>query len=358
MVVLLGLCFAAWGDRYNLAGLFLRRREPRNEAARRDSYGFAVWWRSLVLAVAYLCAAIAKFRLSGVVWITGGAVKDHFVEDFEGAPVDWGLKIAAYPALAILLSLAEVVAEGTFILVNLTSRPWVRLAFGLAGLGLHFGFWLFQGVAWIPSLVLYVCFLPWESIHAAIASGARRLSRGVNGLNLSPSRLPQATGLQPAHGIPFTILFAVQSYACYHRYEFEPFFSDFPMHSNASQSWDDFVRERLWSRLQRYHFEGMPAGGETIDVTSTMDGFGERTNNIFVDAFRDHARRTAEVDPTRINRIHEIRDDVAQKTGKPIREIHLRVDRRVLDLDHGKWTGKSSTSRLAPWISIPETYNN
>lgn len=337
MVVLLGLCFATWGDRYGIAQFFYRRRchETNGQRPSLGGYGFAVWWPSLVIGVAYLCAAIAKLRLSGFEWITGGAVKYHFVEDFQGAPVNWGLMIADWPTLAVLLSLGAVLAEGSFILVNLTARPMIRLAFGLVGLSLHFGFWLFQGVVWIPWLVLYVCFLPWEQIHAAGLRCKRALPRMLGAITPAPPQVYPAPSLKPAHWIAVATLLSAQTYACYHRFEFEPFVSDYPMYSNTSHSWEEFIQERLWTRFQRYHFEVVQPNGTAVDVTPAMERMGEQTSNVLVDTFRKRAQTgtTAELPP--VEELHKIRDAIANIVGNEVNEIRMTVDRRVLDLGDG-----------------------
>jgi hypothetical protein len=99
-------------------------------ASRR--YGFALWWPGLTMGVAFLAAAIAKLQTSGLEWISGGAVRYHFVTDAHLAPLTWGLWVASHEAAAVTFAFGAIVLEAGFILVAFTARPALRLL-GFAG---------------------------------------------------------------------------------------------------------------------------------------------------------------------------------------------------------------------------------
>lgn len=232
IVTLLALLVVPWGD----APPVFRLRSYSGETSR--AYGFAVWLPGLTIGLAYAAAAYAKMQTSGFEWITSGAVRYHFVDDGQNAPIDLGLWIATQPDVAVVLSALAVLVEAVFIIVIFVSGWRARAAFGLVGACLMSGFYLFQGVHWWPWLILYAAFLPWNRISPARAIDGRR-------------------DLTWVHGCVVVALVATQIWASYRAIEIEPLLSNYPMYSITYQSPEHFEYSH-----GRPHFEA-----EGSDIT-------------------------------------------------------------------------------------------
>lgn len=146
-----------------------RRWRNRPDPATAVPRGLAVWIPGFTIGVAFLAAAYAKLDVSGLAWITDGAVRYHFITDSVNAPVTWGLQIAASDTLAVASSLGAVVVEALFIAVVFLRQPALRLLFGLAAAALLTGFYLFQGVVWPAWWALLLAFLPWPWLERLLA---------------------------------------------------------------------------------------------------------------------------------------------------------------------------------------------
>ena len=105
LVTFLGWLAVPWGSGLSIGGWRLGRApgDAGPDTASRVQ-GFAIWWPGFTLGVALLAAAYAKLRESGFEWITGGAVRYHFIADAGNAHVDWGLWVASHPWAAVLFS--------------------------------------------------------------------------------------------------------------------------------------------------------------------------------------------------------------------------------------------------------------
>jgi hypothetical protein len=227
IITLLALVAVPWGD---APPLWRLRKDPSGEATSR-AYGFAVWLPGLTIGLALAAAAYAKLHRSGLEWITGGAVRYHFVDDGRNAPFTLGLWVATHPSVAVLLSLAAILVESLFILIVFV-RDWrQRAAFGLAGAGLMAGFFVFQGVHWWPWLILFAAFLPWNRTGAASAVATSHAARH----------------LTPLHAAVIIVLVGAQLWASYRAIEIEPLLTNFPMYSITYESPEHFEhsRERL-----------------------------------------------------------------------------------------------------------------
>ena len=211
IATLLALLVVPWGDAPPIFNL----RSHSGETSR--AYGFAVWLPGLTIGLAFAAAAYAKMQTSGLAWITSGAVRYHFVDDGQNAPVDLGLWIATQPDLAVVLSALVVLIEAIFIIVIFVSGWRARAAFGLAGAVLMSGFYLFQGVHWWPWLILFAAFLPWNRVAPARAIDGRRDLTWVHG------------------GVV-----AAQISASYRAIEIEPLLSNYPMYAITYRSPEHF----------------------------------------------------------------------------------------------------------------------
>ena len=129
-----------------------------------------MWVSGLVFGVAFAAAAWAKAVGTGPSWILNGSVKYHFITDSLNAPVDWGLRLAGHPQLAVLASLGTVVAEALVITAAFSRNGGYWLGLGAVALGMLAGFGLFMGVFWYRWWILLLGFLPW----ARFRTGLRR----------------------------------------------------------------------------------------------------------------------------------------------------------------------------------------
>ena len=250
---LLALLIVPWGDGFSIDAV--RRREPDREQRSGQLYGLAVWLPGLTLGLALAAAAYAKLTTSGLAWITSGAVRYHFVEDANIAPVTWGLWVAAHPAAAVVLSLGAIVVEGAFI-ANVVLRTTARLIFGLSALLFFFGsLYVFQGHFWLPWALWLVVFLPWPW-----------LDRG------RPVIAHDAASLRPRHFVVIGVLVLQQVLASATATEIEPVISHYPMYAGTYDSPEHFERFRA-RKLRQLVFL---AGAE--DVTSRVDALQQASN--------------------------------------------------------------------------------
>jgi hypothetical protein len=210
--------------------------------------GYAPWFLSLALGVAWAGAAWAKLR-DGPGWILNGTVRYHFVTDYRDAHVDWGLAIAAMPLVAIALSAGAVLIEALTITSAFTKPPMVRLAAGLAAMGVLTGFYLFQGIMWPAWWLLLLGFLPW------------RWQQGDAG---TPGQ-PDAWTLSRAQLLLIVVILVQQFVVSTAFVEFPPLASRYDMYSTTHDSPEAFDRDN--PGISR-RIVAIDAGGVTADVTN------------------------------------------------------------------------------------------
>jgi hypothetical protein len=237
MAILVSLLAIPWGASSSLDARRAARPAPGDE--RSPLYGLAVWAPAVVMGLAFCAAAYAKLSTSGLAWITGGAVRYHFVEDAEAAATTWGLWIASRPAVSIVFAAGAVALEAGWILGIVARRPGVRLAVGLAALSLFLGFYVFQGMLWLPWVLCLAVWLPldgWRTLPSAPLSG-RPVAVAAGAL-------------------------AVQIAASASGVELEPLVSPYAMYSETYASTQDFEqkRRRKFQRIQA------TVGDVTVDV--------------------------------------------------------------------------------------------
>ena len=159
-----------WGDGLSIDDM-VRRFRGKPAPERRSVYSLAIWLPALLLGSAWLAAAYAKLSHSGFAWVTGGAVRYHFVSDAHRAKSDWGLWIASHPKAAVAASAGGLLFEATFILAILFRNHWIRFAFALGAISFLAGLYYFQGIEWRAWWILVLALFPWEPL----ANGIRRL---------------------------------------------------------------------------------------------------------------------------------------------------------------------------------------
>jgi hypothetical protein len=322
-LVLVPLVVVPWGDGLSVDEL-IRRRRGLPSAARPPGprYGVAVWLPGLALGIVWLAAAAAKLGRSGIEWATEGAVRYHWAEDHLSAPVSWGAWIAGHEAVAIAFSVAGLATEALFITHVLFRNEWVRLAYGLAGLGLLAGFYLFQGVFWFPWWSVLLVFLPWQAIASAIDS------RAVG--SAATRAMPDARWYAALAGIVAVML--VQQVAISRGgIEQMPFFSNYPMYSNTSASPEAFNRQRAPVKWYRYTI----LREDGTDITAEADSLGLATAIQDVVAWRLR-EPDLPLDPGLQQALAEAHAVYEQETGERLASVRVAVDRREFDFTGGE----------------------
>lgn len=227
VVTLWVLVMVPWRDSVGVqtAVAAWRGRPVRDVAP--EQRGLAVWLPGLTVGLAFAAAAFAKLDTSGLAWMTGGAVRYHFIEDAARAPVDWGLLVARSDIAASLLSFGAVFVEGAFWMVVLVRHIWIRLGFGLAAVGMLAGFYVLQGVFWPGWWALCLAFVPWSRLAPAARAA------------LAPATPPLVPALQSAL---ISLLVVQQPLVSALHFESEPFVSDYSMYSYTWPSKEAFDR--------------------------------------------------------------------------------------------------------------------
>jgi hypothetical protein len=274
----------------------------------------------LTLGTALLAAAFAKVHRSGLDWATTGAVRFHFVEDSFQAPVTWGLWVAAHYPVAVLLSFGVLAIEAVFILNILFPGAWMRAAFGLLGVAVFGGFYVFQGVFWPPWWIVFTAFLPWGLIGRHAAGGLRT----------------QSLGLGAGHALVIVVVVVQQVVASAWRIEIEPFTSWYPMYSNTYQSPSDFDEaERYAFRYWRYYFEvDTPRG--VVDVSDrirAIPGAERAIHTVVADLKGRPGPLNEELSPL----VGAIRSTYEERYRTALRALRLSYDRRAFDWERGEF---------------------
>jgi predicted DCC family thiol-disulfide oxidoreductase YuxK len=175
MVAMWLMVLAPWHEGFGISWMW-RRWRGRPDPAGGNPRGLAVWLPPFAVGAAFLAAAFAKLDASGLAWVTGGAIRYHFIADAGAAPVTWGLSIASSDAASVALSLGAVLVEGLFWTVILFRHPVARLAFAAAGAAILAGFYLFQGVWWPGWWILMLALLPWSPVIDALVARMPRFT--------------------------------------------------------------------------------------------------------------------------------------------------------------------------------------
>jgi hypothetical protein len=293
-------------------------RSERLEPPR--AYGFALWWPGLTVGVALLAAAYWKLHVSGLGWITGGAVKYHFIADSGNAHVDWGLRLASNHGLAVMLSAGAIVAEAAFIANIFIRRPWPRLAIGLMSAAFFVALYLFQGIFWPAWHILFLAFLPWGLLNARDADVAV----------VAGTRAPR---LQTAQALVVVALLAVQMYASASGREAEPVMSHFPMYAHSYGSVEDFEAS-LKPRLTRV----LAARADDHDIRDDLVALADNDRFLLMDL----AERSPALRAELTEREHRDRELLCrryeQSLGRLPQQVALAIERRAFDWRAGRFT--------------------
>jgi hypothetical protein len=171
---------------------FDARGKPAPEPSRR--YGVAIVALSLVTALAYTLAGVAKLRVSGLSWITGDALRNHIAHDNlrklllgDGYSVLGAWTVAhawVFKPFAAITIVFEILAP-----LALLSR---RLAAPILG-----GLWLFHigvlALMWIlfPYPISGIAFASFFACERVIDAVKARISRRRPRAASEPSEAPR-----------------------------------------------------------------------------------------------------------------------------------------------------------------------
>jgi hypothetical protein len=326
LVALWGLAVVPWSE-----GIGVDRW--RGSAQPERDYGFAVWFPGLMIGLAFLAAAYAKLDSSGLEWVTGGAVKYHFIEDSRQAPTTWGLWVAAHHPVAVLMSAAAILIEGTFIIHVFFRSLWVRAAFGVAGLALLVGFRVLQGVVWTQWWVLFLCFVPWQVIAHRLW---RRAARGV------PAR-PMTSSLGREAIAVTMLMIVVQAFASAHRFEAEPFVSDYGMYSWTWPSRDAFDRQ-MSRKYRRYRYREWTAGRTGEDISDSLSAL-PKAMDVLADA-TDRLRDGEQLGDAQREALAAIASAYRETYGRSMDAVAVHVSEQAFDWSSGRFRLTAGNERV------------
>ena len=168
------LCLSPCGDCLSVdAWRAERRRRRAGQAPARRWWegrltreaGWPVIGIQVLLALAYLDAAVSKLLIGGPSWFNGYTMQTILLTDGlrNGRPL--GVWFAQFRELAILMSLFAVAYEGLFWLVLVPRlRRWTVPVVLTMGVMLHLGIFVLQSAPFFMWMVLYLTWLPWERV--------------------------------------------------------------------------------------------------------------------------------------------------------------------------------------------------
>ena len=149
------------------------RRRPAAPPVSSE-YQWPVRLIQALMATVFLAAGIAKLERCGLAWITSDNFQNTLlVWYYLGTPPPsrLGLWIAQVPWLCNLLAGATIIVELTAPLA-LVSRVYRRLVIPSL-LGMQLGIYFVMGIAFWQYLVLYVVWIEWNELAAAVARWRR-----------------------------------------------------------------------------------------------------------------------------------------------------------------------------------------
>ena len=327
MLTLFALTVAPWGDGFSFDARLTRR--PGGEVRAGPRYGLAIWIPGFTLGLAFAAAAYAKLTISGLAWITSGAVKYHFIEDAANAPVTWGLWVAAHPSAAVLLSLGAVVTEACFISIIFVRSPWRRLLLGGVGLSLMAGFYVFQGVIWEPWLLLFTALLPWPLLdHGAVP----------------PAAVSNTAPLRARHVLLLAALAGQQALVSVSAVEVEPLLSNYPMYSATFESPEVFERSR-YRKLQRLRFES-----EGADVSARVQAIPNASEEL-LDAAENIAAGER-IQERVMTSLLGVRKEYQTRYGADLDVVTVTADRVTFNWQEGRFN--SPTRAQVADVPLPD----
>lgn len=230
LIAMLCLLPSRWGDAWSIDAWRRRGRQP---AAHPREYGYTIWIPGVVLGLALAAAAASKLMEGGIAWALNGSVKYHILTDADIAPVDWGVRFALGPGVAVALSFGALAVESLVLPAALIGSWPVRMAAALATASVFVGFWAFHAVFWPWWWTLLLAFAPWHRVYprrrrpleSEPVDGGRRILR-----------------LRHVQVAVLALAIAQQLAASAWRVEVPPMISAYDMYSKTYSSPEEYVQ--------------------------------------------------------------------------------------------------------------------
>jgi hypothetical protein len=132
--------------------------------------GWVIRCMQMSVVLSYFFAAWAKIRESGFRWVTGAT----FYWAIERRGTSFARSLQDYPWLLQVgqwvMMIAELLAP-----VMLFLRRWWLLAAALFWLGFHLMTYLSIEIHFLPTVICFTAFVPWEKVNAVLVAGYRRV---------------------------------------------------------------------------------------------------------------------------------------------------------------------------------------
>ncbi|MYW05426.1 hypothetical protein [Streptomyces sp. SID3343] len=132
--------------------------------------GWVIRCMQMSVVLSYFFAAWAKIRESGFRWVTGAT----FYWAIERRGTSFARPLQDYPWLLQVgqwvMMIAELLAP-----VMLFLRRWWLLAAALFWLGFHLMTYLSIEIHFLPTVICFTAFVPWEKVNAVLVAGYRRV---------------------------------------------------------------------------------------------------------------------------------------------------------------------------------------
>lgn len=170
------LAFSRCGDALSVDSWLRARFSPKASAfpSRSGEYRWpvrAVW---LAMALIFFAAGVSKLRHGGLEWMNGETLAYHLVSHnypfLSFQPwTDWGLWIAQWPTLLMVLAIGTVVTELFFPLALL--HPVARALFVPAAFLMQLGIRLILGPHFEQYAMAYLFFVPWPWVLRSFKYG-------------------------------------------------------------------------------------------------------------------------------------------------------------------------------------------
>jgi hypothetical protein len=180
VVALFVLAVAPAGRAYSLDSLLARRRASRSAAPlpagdeRDELAGWALRVMMVVVVLAYMLAAYAKLKVSGIGWIGGGALEAVMIKN--RTPV--ALLLVRHPWAVQIMAALTLALESSAWLLFLRGRA--RDAYAVLATLFHAGTLVVLNINFLGLVLAYLAFYDLEVGAARLAAWLqRRLVRGL-----------------------------------------------------------------------------------------------------------------------------------------------------------------------------------
>ena len=178
VLTMLILALSRCGDGCSIDALIRRRWRRRTQPQLWGEYRWPIRMVWLLLSIVFCAAGASKVIRSGFAWITSEhlaltLIQAHYFHDRP--PTEWGLVIARHPLLCHAIAAGTIALELGFplaLLFPLLHWPIVIAIFLMqVGIGLTMGIWF------VPFLLLYLFWIPWDRIGRFIADVLIKVTR-------------------------------------------------------------------------------------------------------------------------------------------------------------------------------------